>query len=522
MFKKLNQVLNYLKPYKLQEVEKEFIELNQKNWVNSDNGKEYCLVEGHISCPASIIDKARIAKAIEEQTGAKPVVFIRGFFEKGSDVSRIYQSFHIYTFYMWWKGFLNPLVFIPSFFAALKIILFENKGENLISYKYKGVLVGDLIYDTLVRFKPNTYTIKKINFSHYRLIFRAFLTFHNNMKMLNKYKPKYMVTSHNVYAEFGMLPRQIKNMNNGVVFLKDIYAYKCYDNKVSIYEHFLKPSKKDFNENLNSEEYFELAKKYFDARMNGIVDQIDVKNAFLNKRKYDIRNLKEIYSNLNIERKNIVVMSHAFSDAPHVGEGLLFNDYYDFLEKTLIHLNKNKNVNSFVKTHPSSYMWNEKGAVEELIEKNKLENIYILPSDFNTNSVLDVADYIVTAKGTAGLEFSCAGIPAITAGKGYYYGFGITHEPNSVDEYYHLLDNITDILKLDDFTIKKAMILLYMVAQSRRHSKILPKSHIMPGENYQDVYLGKYQEVIDNLKNGIPFRDDFYQEIIADVEKSRV
>lgn len=37
-------------------------------------------------------------------------------------------------------------------------------------------------------------------------------------------------------------------------------------------------------------------------------------------------------------------MSHAFSDAPHVGEGLLFKDYYDFLVKTLIHLNKIKKL----------------------------------------------------------------------------------------------------------------------------------------------------------------------------------
>lgn len=518
----LKNIAGFIKPYKLKSIEKEFIRLNELNWSENHNLNSYCLVEGHITCPASIIDKARIAKAIQEQTGAEPVIFLRGFYAEANSVSKIYNSFNINKFYMWWSGFLNPLIFIPALVYTVKTLLTVTNGETLLNLKHQSVLIGDLIYDTLIRYKPNSYTITKIKIGHYRLIFRAFLTFYNNKRMLDKYKPKYMVTSHNVYAEFGMLPRQLKNMNNGVVFLKDIYAYKCYDNKISIHEHFLKPSMVNFKANLLSEEYVSSAQKYFSDRMNGTVDQIDVKNAFLNKKKYTIEDLKELYPNIKLDKKNVVVMSHAFSDAPHVGEGLLFSDYYDFLEKTLIKLNENDNVNSFVKAHPSSYMWNEKGAVEELIEKNNLKNIYIIPSDLNTNCISEFTDYIVTAKGTAGLEFSCFGIPAITAGKGFYYGFSIAKEPDTIEEYYQLLSNISDISALDNSTIRRALVLLYMVALSRRHSNILPKSHIMPGENYNEVYLGKYKEVVENLKNGIQMRDEFYEEIKTDVVKSNV
>lgn len=522
MLVKLKQILNYLKPYRLNAIEKEFITVNNENWKNEEKSNGYCLIEGHITCPASIMDKARISKAIQQQTGAKPVVFLRGFYPSANEVSKIYSSFNINNFYMWWSGFLNPIVFIPAFFYTFKTLISIRNGKDLIDLKHQDVLIGDLIYDTLIRYKPNTYTINKIKFSHYRLMFRAFLTFYNNKFMLYKYKPKYLVTSHNVYAEFGMLPRQLKKMNNGVVFLKDIYAYKCYDNKINIKEHFLKPSQVKFELNLASEEFVNSAKKYFASRMDGKVDQIDVKNAFLNKKKYSIQSLKKLNPNIDLQKKNIVVMSHAFSDAPHVGEGLLFTDYYDFLEKTLIQLNKNIKINCFVKAHPSSYMWNEKGAVEELIEKNNLKNIYITPSDLNTNSILDIADCIVTAKGTAGLEFSCSGIPAITAGKGYYYNFGITHEPESIQEYYGLLATIENIKKLDDEIVQRALVLLYMVALSRRHSKVLPKSHIMPGEVYDEVYLGKYKEMIDNLRNGIAIKDEFYEEIKKDVVNSYV
>lgn len=232
--------------------------------------------------------------------------------------------------------------------------------------------------------------------------------------------------------------------------------------------------------------------------------------------------MKAIYPSIDTQKKNVVVMSHAFSDSPHVGEGLLFNDYYDFLEKTLIRLNKNTNINCFVKAHPSSYMWNEKGGVESLIEANKLDHIHMMPVDLNTNSIADFADIIVTAKGTAGLEFSCLGIPAVTAGKGYYAGFGITLEPESVQLYYDILDSVSDLTNLSDETRQRAMVLLYMVSLSRRHSAILPKQHIMPHENYNEIYLDKYKEIIANIESEIPMRDEFYQEIVKDVVTNHV
>lgn len=522
MFRKIKQILKYLKSYKLSNSENEFIKLNSEIWKSSSSPNKtnkICLIEGHIDCPASIIDKARMAKAIEESTGAKPVVYIRGFSLKGSNVAHIYKSFNIQEFYLWWNSYLNPFIVIPSIFKTMNIYLFTRSGENLLKIKYKGVYIGDLIYDTLIRFKPNSYTLDNIKIEHIRLILRAFITFNINNKLIKKYNPTYLVTSHNVYAEFGMLPRQIRHNNNGIVFLKDIYAYKCYDIKTPINEHFLKVRRSDFQEKLICDDYYSNARKYFKERMLGNINQIDVKNAFTNKKPYKISDLKIIHPKIDINKKNVIVMSHAFSDSPHVGEGLLFKDYYDFLEKTLIRLNDNNEINCFVKTHPSSYMWNEKGGVEHLIEKNKLSNIYILPNDLNTNSICELANYIVTAKGTAGLEFSCLGIPAITAGKGFYYGFDITKEPNSISEYYNYLDTICYIPKLTEETKRKALVLLYMVSQNKHHSKILPDQHIMPGENYHEIYQEKFHEIVNNMKKGEVMKDDYYQMVLNDAAK---
>jgi hypothetical protein len=517
MFAKIKSVLGYLKPYKPSQIENDFIRLNEKTWRSGiAKFNDICIVEGHIECPASIIDKARIAKALDEANGVKPIVFIRGFYERGNNVAHIYRSFNINHFYMSWNGFFNPRIIVPALFQTIKTILTIKTGEQLLTVHYKGIHIGDLIYDTLIRFKPNSYTVGNVTKEHLRLIFRAYMTFNSNQYLIDKYKPKYLVTSHNVYAEFGLFPRQIRHSNGGVVFLKDIYAYKCYDTQTNITEHFLKIDKKKFEAKLQDIKYLSESEQYFSKRMSGNVDQIDVKNAFINKKTYTINDLALLFSGVDTNKKNVVVMSHAFSDAPHVGEGLLFNDYYDFLEKTLIELNKNQTINCFVKAHPSSYMWNEKGGVEALIEKNNLTNVYIFPSDLNTNSICKLADYIVTAKGTAGLEFSCMGIPAITAGKGYYYGFGIAIEPSSITEYYELLKSITSIKPLNEDIKKRALVLLYMVSENRYHSKILPLKHIMPDENYLHVYESKYSEVVEHIQQGETMKDEFYSMVLED------
>ncbi|MCK8152301.1 hypothetical protein MYG01_10515 [Citrobacter amalonaticus] len=526
MLNKIKNVLGYLLPQKQTDIEKEFVKLNTHFWNKTTQKSEvangYILVEGQITCPASVIDKARIAKAVEEVTGYKTIVCLRGFYEKGNRVAKIYRSFDIHNFYMWWSGFLRPSIFIPALYSTLKVMITCRDGRELIGLRYKNIEVGDLIYDTLIRYKPRTYTIKTITYHHFRLIFRAFLTYHNNNYIIEKYKPRYLVTSHNVYAEFGLLPRQIKNNRKSVVFLKDIYAYKCYGVSSNIKEHFLKPSYDEFYSRLYSTEFQNMARTYFSSRFEGTIEQIDVKNAFVGKKKYKISELKKKYPTLSLNKKNVVVMSHAFSDAPHVGEGLLFSDYYDFLEQTLKFLNSCESINCFVKPHPSSYMWNEKGGVEDMIERNKLHNVFITPADLNTSSIADFADCIVTAKGTAGLEFSCLGIPAITAGKGYYSGFQITPEPASTQEYFELLSNSHKLTRLDADTTDRALVLLYMVALSRRHSDILPAQHIMPNEKFEDVFESKYAEVVQNIKAGKIMKDEFYNEIIKHTSENYV
>lgn len=502
--------------YKLSSEEADFINLNKKFWNLKSENSVGVLVEGFLDSPTSIVEKSRLANAVKEVLGLESKVIIRGLREGASNVAPIYRSFGFSVFHCWWLNYINPFVLFPALRLYAYIFLTIKNGEKLVNLSVEGILVGDLIYDSLIRNIPNSYTVESLNIiKHSRIIFRSAVFYYANKNLLKLNKIQAVVTSHNVYVEYGLLCRQAHKAG-AIILLKDMNVYKLYTQKMNVNEHFLKVSNSVIEyEYVNSD--LKKERNYYLSRVTGVSKQIDVQNAYKNKREYTINESLSLHHSFTKNKKCIFVMAHAFSDAPHVGEGILFKDYYDFLVKTLIKLNSNSNINCFVKSHPSSYMWGEKGAVEKIVDSNDLDNICILPSDYNTSSIINVADVVVTVKGTAGIEFSCAGIPAVIAGKSYYHGFGICCEPESLNEFYDLLNNIHLIDKLDSTKIRKALIVLYNSFNRLYKSKVLPEVQICPGDDYNSLYKEKFLEMSNNLRNGIAIKDDFYALVIKEL-----
>jgi hypothetical protein len=216
----------------------------------------------------------------------------------------------------------------------------------------------------------------------------------------------------------------------------------------------------------------------------------------------------------------VFVLAHAFSDAPHVGGKLAFDDYYDWLCQTLRRLSANHDVNVIVKPHPSSYMWGEKGAVEVLLQELGITNILITPTDFNTLSIKSIADYVVTARGTAGLEYSGLGIPAITCGEGYYSGFGVALEHLDRDAYLRALDGIATLQPLGAEVSQCARVLLYLTFAKLVRSTLAPARHIYPGDDDAVLTPQHYAEISAKLRRTGISRDAFLTQVEKEVDRA--
>ena len=257
----------------------------------------------------------------------------------------------------------------------------------------------------------------------------------------------------------------------------------------------------------------------FNRRLNGAIDQVDLNNAYGDKRTYSKEDIVEKLG-IDVSKKTVFVLAHAFSDAPHVGGTLAFDDYYDWLRQTLARLSANQDINVIVKPHPSSYMWGEKGAVEMLLEELGATNINITPGDFNTASIKNIADYIVTARGTAGLEYSGLGIPAITCGEGYYSGFDIAIEHLEPDSYFKALDNISSLSPLPENVSQRARVLLYLTFTKLARSTLAPSRHIYPGDDTAALIPQHYGEISANLSKRGLVRDKFMIEVEKAVDRA--
>ena len=156
-------------------------------------------------------------------------------------------------------------------------------------------------------------------------------------------------------------------------------------------------------------------------------------------------------------KKVIFIVAHVFSDAPHSASKMLYDDYYQWLLSTLNIIKKNPNVLWVVKPHPASKVYNEEGIVSDMISTLGVMNIRTSPPNLNVKSLINIADAIVTVLGTAGLEFSCFGIPSVLAGLPFYGGKGFTIDCETIEAYENTLLNIENVMPLTENQVQKAL-----------------------------------------------------------------
>lgn len=498
---KLGSIVRVLKslmaPYQPSSEEACFIRENDKYWKPSP-GPAGIVVETALSMPASLLEKFTIAKLIEERTGLSTIVLINSIFGSTSRAFSLAQSFAFVHFAFIWRRYLNPLEILVCLFGALKIIFDHRDGRTLSDLKLNNIQVGDLIYDTLIRYRPQSFTVDRLSIrKHLRLIFRAVFNFRYSLRLMRSGDIKAVVTSHTVYAEFGILCR-VAHHFGAVVVLKDMDVFRVYGTSADICEHFLRITSDEFLASAQDPSKQKEADTYFERRLGGQVDQVDLKNAYGNKKLYSKADLIKEYRAAP-DKKFIFVLAHAFSDAPHVGGNLLFQDYYIWLKETLVALSRNSEVNVFVKPHPSSYMWGEKGAVETLIDELSISNIFVTPVDFSTLSIRDIADCVVTARGTGGVEYAGFGIPVITCADGFYSGFGIAHEAKSLAAYYEMLAGVASLARLDPVTASHARLILFLTFTKLVRSEIAPARHIFPGDDAAVLIPQQFKEMQNKL-----------------------
>ena len=338
------------------------------------------------------------------------------------------------------------------------------KIKDLIKIKYKNIFCIRHVLSTIMR-KSNLSQLKIYDQNSrasliqevaksLALIDYAFklLKIHNFKKVLISEK------GYTPYAEFYNVAIELG------IDLINIYPSQYADkvlikrfNKKNIFDHYFTIDNTTWKEIKNK-------KNIFNKKIGKeIIDSYNKKLWLKRKRTQENKKIykkKQLIDKLNLNPKfpNVIIFSHILFDATFWYGTNIFDDYADWIIKTVKYVNNINNVNWIIKMHPDNFWkiknYNLKKFDEHLIIKKNIKKInqnikFIYPdSDICPSSFFKIANAVVTVRGTVGLEYPCFGIPVITAGTGRYNNRGFTIDPKNKLEYFKTLKNIRYLNKI--------------------------------------------------------------------------
>ena len=303
--------------------------------------------------------------------------------------------------------------------------------KNLIASKYDDILVGDIIYDSYIRFE-NTPSFSK-NGSFYLFIFYVF-RFFNSISILEniseKYNFKKVFCVYASYVTHGSIVRFFIKKNIEVYTSgTEMKLFSLHPNG-HIYES-LKHSnyKNNFSKISNQSACIEASQKKLEQRFNGIPDL-----NYMFTSSYQNNNYEE---KLNLNNYGVVFM-HDFFDCVHIYDGMIFNDFLHWIEY-LIEISLKHNLKIAFKPHPLER--SESKFVSDNL-KLKYPDIKWLDKEISNNQIFksDIK-FGTSIYGTVLAELAYHGIKSLSAGDNPTSSFNFCHQAKSINEYEKLIIN---------------------------------------------------------------------------------
>lgn len=428
----------------------EFIKKNGEFW--RDNFNEHCdkkLLIEEMGTPFLIHGLALHSIILNNAKGYQPVWIPNESVSLELLKSYVPNTEHAKMYKLnFWE---HTKIFFSAVWGYIKVLL---KG-NILSFTYDGVKYGDLVYDGYLD-RKKIGSIKHIDllvFSYIKKCIRRHVMITKTIELNNI---SAVLVSHRIGIISGVLLRAA--LKHGCEIYSGAGVHRATLMRTTDMSEMIKyefiPTKEEINK-LTS-----LPQEKFDKLYNFVRDfhiygnsSMDAKFAFSDNNNFykDRESFAKDY-NLDINKKNIFVMLHAFTDYPHSHfKWMIFKDYADWFLQTLKFAKKDKNVNWIFKRHPSDKFYPTKDIDFKKLFKNIPDNVIFLDNDnkLDTRSLINISDAIITCLGSAGFEIpAMTGVPSITAADNHYRGFGFSMNTVTKKDYFKILSNLKDIKKL--------------------------------------------------------------------------
>ena len=391
-------------------------------------------------------------------------------------------------------GFQAPINDIVSFCRAYFHWRAITTKEDLATLVIDGVLVGDLVNDSFLRFKPApTVNIKDIYlliiiWQSYRDVTRA-------KKYFTRVKPKLYLTSYSTYIQHGIASR-VALMNGVRVF--SFGNYQEFAKELSLTDWFHSKNSDSYANEFAGLTDFEtklaLSEAALNARISGVIDNATVymKQSAYSETSETVPNVKGA----------VVVFLHDFYDSPHIYPNMVFPDFLEWICFTIETLT-NANINFFIKPHPNQINLSDSVLLEL---KKCYASITLISSKITNKQLVDAGmACAVTVYGTVAHEMAYMGVPTIASAHHPHISFEFCKTAKNKAEYAELLKNFNQS-NLSTAEMKRQSLIFYYM-----HNLNLSNA-----EKELMATLSKLRQHYDNVGNNqVENQMDLLDEISA-------
>jgi hypothetical protein len=473
----------------------------------------FVLVDGSVPSSSYVLRAMMTARAYATLNGLAPLVSCSSAWTIANPWIGIYRALGVRHFVGLFPGRLNPLTATLNVFRAWRLFRSVATPDDLLSLHYQGFLVGDLIYDDVLRL-GRRYTIASIGCWLFPFLYKTVRTYHFYERLLDRYPVKAAVLSHTCYSTYGV-PFKLM-LKRGVTVHSGFRIFRSERQRPYLSDVPSSDMLRSIEQQASAD--LDLVDKELEDRMAPGTFTNDLGSLYAYKGKPWVTEA-QLRAELRLDPRYpiVTIMAHCFSDACHYGGWMAYRDLHHWLIDTLRVINDIPGVNWVVKPHPSASLYGESQLVERMFENGALSNVKLLTSDYHAASVAAPSRALVTCIGSCGAEYAHLGVPTILAGQSTYSDCGFTYNAPTREEYYRLLRRAASLPSLSPDQQRRARVynFFHLVMMNSLHSRLYPATD----ENVLGDADGRrsermLQEMSTALQQHSPDDDLYYRRVV--------
>lgn len=332
----------------------------------------------------------------------------------------------------------SPLLDLRALVRSISIWRNLRDVSSLEEVRIGGILCGDLIIDTYLRFRPAAEIELRDPFLLY-VIWQGARDMARAKRYFRRNRPNLYLASYTTYVQHGIAVRAALELGVKVVAFGNLQQIGKVLSKDDFYQT-KNPAKYriDFAKRVDREKALEQAKAQLEARLGG---GVDLATAYM---------AKSAYADSSTECPDVsgavVVFLHDFFDSPHIYPAPVFPEFWSWICFTVEALQAD-GTSFFLKPHPNQ-TGESAGVLQRLMQK--YPGVRFIPANIpNSRLARGGMRCAVTVYGTVAHEMAYLGVPSIAAARHPHIAFDFCKTARTETEYRAMLRSVLS-LRLDD------------------------------------------------------------------------